>query len=70
MLFLVVQGGRRIAAVEAVSEESAIARAKGLSGVVDFSASAPFEVSPSPDDQPPGVPTFRSEYFEMLGYVR
>lgn len=67
-LFLVTQSGKTLAAVEASDVESAMARAKGLGHILDFSPSLPLEARET-DTAPESVPTFRNEYFELLGFT-
>lgn len=67
-LFLIAQAGKTLAAVEASDVDSAMARAKGLGHILDFSPSLPLEASRI-DSLPESVPTFRNEYFELLGFT-
>jgi hypothetical protein len=65
--FLVSQAEKPLVVVEARDEESALARAKGLGHVLNFSASLSMTATPI-REMPKGVPVFKSEYFELLGF--
>lgn len=65
--YLISQSGRPLAVVHARNEESAIARAKGLGEILGYSPSIPLQAAPV-SEKPAGLPSFSSEYFEMLGF--
>lgn len=68
-MFLISQSGRALAVVHARNEESAIARAKGLGEILGYSPSIPLQAAPV-NEKPAGLPSFSSEYFEMLGFKK
>jgi hypothetical protein len=65
--YLISQAGQHVAVVEANDENNAIARAKGLSHVLLFLPSLPMTATPV-CEPPDGIPTFNTEYFELLGF--
>ena len=67
--FLISQNSRNIATIEASNPEAALARAKGLAHILNFSASLPLEAQEI-DDVQPDVPSFYSFYFELLGFTK
>ncbi|OMG56597.1 hypothetical protein BJN45_02995 [Azonexus hydrophilus] len=67
--FLVSQGGKPIACVEASDKDAALTRAKGLGNVLDFSPSLPLEATEM-ESRNEDVPSFRNDYFELLGFTR
>lgn len=66
--YLITQGERQLAYIEAPSSEAAIRWAKGISHVIDFCPSAPLsaEIVSTPSS---GTPSFRAEYFSLLGFL-
>ena len=67
-VFLVSQSDITLAYLEAGDKNSASARAKGLGTLLDFSPSLPISVE-RVTERVSGVPFFRNEYFEMMGFT-
>jgi hypothetical protein len=65
--YLIMQMGRALAIVESTDEEKALNRAKGLGNVLNFSPSLPMTAT-FVSELPEGVPSFKSEYFALMGF--
>lgn len=66
--YLISQGGRQLAYIEAPSPEVAIRWSKGIAHIVEFSPSAPITADIAPLVTS-GVASFRAEYFKLLGFL-
>lgn len=67
-LFLISQAGKPVTLLEAKDEQSALARAKGLGNILELSPSLPMQAAEATGTYD-GIPVFRTEYFEMLGFT-
>lgn len=67
-VFLVSQSNIPLTYIEARDESIALSRAKGLGTLLDFSPSIPLTVEQI-TERVSGVPFFRNEYFEMMGFT-
>jgi len=67
-LYLISQAGKPVTLLEAKDESSALARAKGLGNVLVLSPSLPMQVTEASGTYG-GIPVFRTEYFELMGFT-
>ena len=68
-LYLISQAGKPVTLLEAADVSSALARAKGLGNVLDFSPSLPMDVAEASGTYD-GIPVFHTDYFEIMGFTR
>lgn len=67
--YLISQAGRPICVVEATDSTNALNRAKGLGNVLELAPSLPMTAAPV-IELPEGLPAFKTEYFELMGFKK
>lgn len=66
--YVLSQGGKRLAYIEAPSLQTAQSWSKGLEHLLRYSPSLPLSVICS-EEITGDIPVFHADYFELLGYL-